>query len=380
MKTLILLLISLLFGQIIRLDLFSGATIYLQDIIVTAVLIFNFRIIFSGKIIIRNKITDILLLFLLVGILSLLFNLLLFGWQNILFSSLYLVRITAYVVCAMIIGSKLFSEKTHADKFIKIIFTYCFVFSVSGLGQYFLYPDLRNLMYLGWDPHFKRLFATLLDPNFAGFITQLGVILGVYVLNSEKYKHKYIIVVILLVIATVLTFSRSTYLSLFTGLAVLVLVNRKCLKTAFAVVLGTLLLIMIVPKPVGEGGKLERLSTVNARVENYRKYIPLFLKQPFLGYGFNTLKSLNVKLGFIKTSELKTSHSAGGVDNSFLFILMTTGVTGLILFLFFLYQIFKLNDPLITSVTASLLVHSLFQNTFFYPQIFLLYFLLLFFR
>jgi len=72
-----------------------------------------------------------------------------------------------------------------------------------------------------------------------------------------------------------------------------------------------------------------------------------------------------------------TTHAGAGVSNSYLFVLATTGIAGFLLFLFFLYFLFKilferkkqgiaLADFAIAALIG-ILVHSLFDNTFFYP-------------
>ena len=86
-------------------------------------------------------------------------------------------------------------------------------FGILGLMQFFLYPDLRNLMYLGWDPHYYRLFSTLLDPNFVGIILVLTLILGCG-LWKKKQKNFFLMIGQLIgFVSLLLTYSRSSYVS-----------------------------------------------------------------------------------------------------------------------------------------------------------------------
>ena len=53
----------------------------------------------------------------------------------------------------------------------------------------FVYPDLRNLWYLGWDPHYYRVFATLLDPNYVGILLVLTIFVWIYIwVNNKKLR------------------------------------------------------------------------------------------------------------------------------------------------------------------------------------------------
>ena len=73
-------------------------------------------------------------------------------------------------------------------------------------------------------------------------------------------------------------------------------------------------------------------------------------------------------------------HSAAGTDNSFLFILATSGLIGLTAFLYFLYKVVSLSSSklkknyfslVLFASIISLAINSLFINSLFFPQIML---------
>ena len=113
---------------------------------------------------------------------SLLLNI---GWLELpdfFISLLYLIRLLLYASLYAIILSldKKFIQKLKLFLIIPIS-----LFLISGYIQFFLYQNLRNLYYLGWDEHLYRLFSTFLDPNFAGTFFVLTFIYLLYLVFSN---------------------------------------------------------------------------------------------------------------------------------------------------------------------------------------------------
>lgn len=403
---------SLLAGQMLRIYIFGGASVTLLDLVAIGIVLVNIKTIFSWKNnLFSSALKKYMLCFIACAVISLVVNIPSFGFSAILISSLYLMRLAVYTVCAILVVKK-FNDK-HKYNFLRVFYIFTFLFSLLGLVQFVLYPDLRNLSYLGWDPHFGRIFSTFLDPNFAGFVMVMGILIGVSQCHPEQskgslnsfenkifdirpaewdirqrffamlrmtnktsilneFKLLNTLILFILISTLALTYSRSSYLSLIAGLIILSVVRHTYRKLSLIVVFTLFFLIIVSPKPIGEGGKLERASTVDARIENFGKYLNLYMQRPMLGYGFNTLKYINVNNNYINSADLNISHSAGGVDNSILFILMTTGIPGLIFSALIIIEILKYKDLLLSAIIFSLLSHTMFQNTIFYPQIFIL--------
>src|SRR3989344_1662042 len=104
--------------------------------------------------------------FLAIALISLIITRFRYGLTNMnwLISGLYLVRFTLYSFL-VVIGVWL---KKTARISLPGLFISGSMIALLGLLQYWLYPELRNLYYLGWDPHHYRVFSTMLDPNFIG--------------------------------------------------------------------------------------------------------------------------------------------------------------------------------------------------------------------
>ena len=74
-----------------------------------------------------------------------------------------------------------------------------------------------------------------------------------------------------------------------------------------------------------------------------------------------------------KVSQIQ-SNACGGSDSSFLLVLTTTGVVGLIIFINTIYIFSKIigdtkYKKVLVSVSMALFVHSFFANSLFYPWI-----------
>lgn len=230
-------------------------------------------------------------------------------------------------------------------------------------GQYLVLPDIRHLQAVGWDPHYYRVVGTLLDPGYTGIILVLFLVyLTVRMLNHNSIFHE---VLWLFTYGTLaLTYSRSSYLAFLVSQAFLSWQKRSAKLFIFSVLLLTAT-VYFLPRPGGEGVKLERTSTVSARLSSWKNSLTIFRDHPWLGVGFNTYRYAQNQYGFLDQSEWLASHAGAGADSSLLFVAATTGVIGLAAYLWYLSRLFSL--PALRYYLPALLIHSLFLNSLFYP-------------
>ena len=318
------------FGQLLSLTPF-GQLFRLQLLDVLAVLLFV-SLLPSYRKIAKDPLFKPLALFSLAALLSLVANL-----GSVSLASLaYFLRFVSYT-------SFYFAFRTEGvRKYARYLLLAAVLFLGLGLLQYFFLPDIRFLAYLGFDDHYYRLIGSFLDPNFSGLILAVLVILSPWPL------------LVIPLIALVLTFSRASFLSLAVGLIYLSLTNRRLKLLLTLLLLG--LFLYLVPKPFGEGVNLWRTFSIVSRVENQKNALLLFTQKPIFGHGFSPLK----------------------VDNSFIFVLATTGIVGFIAFVTFLKKVWLMTaDPLARTSILVILVHSLFNNSLFYSWILALFFLLI---
>jgi len=219
------------------------------------------------------------------------------------------------------------------------------------LAQYLVFPDVRALTVAEWDPHYFRVVGTLLDPGFTGLILVFTLILAT--LRNHKFLW------ILAYIPFALTYSRSSYAAFLVSMAYIAW-KIKGWKFFLGILLLFTVTIAILPRaPDGEGVKLERTNSIQARIDSWNTAWKIFTQHPILGVGFNVYR-------YAQGASLK-SHAGAGADSSLLFVAATTGTLGLLAYLWYLKRLYSL-EP-ITYYLIPLLVHSLFLNSLFYPAV-----------
>lgn len=357
------LLFTIIIGPVGEIPLnISAVHIYFTDIAVFG--LFLYWIVRFGRLYSNIKTDTILhpfLAFIAVCILSLVFTPISLTDSEKIISFLYIVRLSAYILVYISIKQLVITKQILANTIHTLLIVTLVVLSLLGWIQYFWYPDLRNLSYLGWDPHFKRIFATYFDPNFLGLILVFGFIMALH-LKSSAYKK--IAIGVLLLVTILFTYSRSTLLALSAGTALFAFLNKK-LQWWGVIFTVCLMLLFLLPRPSGEGVKLERFFTIEARMNNWSQAITLIQKYPFFGVGFDTLRFTRDNLDITDID----SHSASGFDNSFLFVAATTGILGLGVYLFFLWILMKNSPNMIKSMLSAAIVHGMFVNSLFFPWI-----------
>lgn len=321
-----------------------------------------------------------ILIFIIVGFVALLLNSYWLNLEYFLISLLYLLRWLLYASLYFIINSL---DKKFVKKLKTLILVPISFVIIGGYIQFIFYQSLRNLWYLGWDEHLYRLFAGFLDPNFTGSILVMTLIylihfaMSVYRENNKKFIFLSILG-ILNFLAVYLTYSRSALIMLLTSvIAYLVLIGQK--KIIFILVLVSVVILMLSPKSFQtEGTNLFRIKSVAERIESAQAAVKIIIKNPVIGVGFNSYRYAMNRYGIAVDGIWKTTHSGAGTDNSFLFVLATTGIIGFTCFIYLLCKIFKLClikseknkfSFVLISVLIGLIVNSLFVNSLFFVYV-----------
>lgn len=325
------------------------------------------------------------ILFIFICILSLIINSIRFSFAEILVGSLYLIRWSMYFLIVFVLMD--FQKETIVS--IKKSLTIAAAFIIfSGYVQYFLYPNLRNLFYLGWDDHLYRLFSVFLDPNFTASILSLFLfaLLPFVTSNKKLIIEKTVgvwVTFLIAFIALLLTNSRSGYIMFGVGSIILLTLLGKKKQIVF-ILLALFIGIMLLPKDLGSAGvELWRTASIFARIESAQQAWHIFRDNPLIGVGFNTYRYAQKDYGFTNQSHWELSHSGAGTDNSFLFVLATTGVIGICTYIFFWWRIIshywyryletKKSDASLYSVVLAsivgLFVNAIFINSLFYTPI-----------
>ncbi|MBI3985094.1 MAG: O-antigen ligase family protein [Candidatus Levybacteria bacterium] len=321
-----------------------------------------------------------ILLFSAVGLFPLLINSLSLTPNSFFVSLLYLVRWVLYSSIYFVLMTR---DKKFLEQFKYLLVIPISLFLLIGFVQFFYYPSLANLFYLGWDEHLYRLFSSFLDPNFAGTFFVITFLYLSY-LSWETYKKKKTNKTILLSIISLinlitiyLTYSRSALIMLLVSTTTFLVLTKK-LKLVGFVLAALILFIFISPKSFQtEGTNLLRIASGQARIESANDALKIISQNPVFGVGFNAYRYAQYKYTNLTDAKWETTHSGAGTDNSFLFVLATTGVVGFVIYIYLLYRIFilgrdKSKNPVsivLISVLAGLLVNSFFINSLFYVYI-----------
>ncbi len=258
----------------------------------------------------------------------------------------YLLRTLLYFIFfALIINEKLPLVSLRKALLIGLL-----LLLVSSLVQYVAYPDMRNLLYAGYDPHLGRLVGPYLDPNL------LGVALVLYSSTFFPWGALFLAPFLLL------TYSRIS-LSAF----ILAIIYRNRLM-GIVVLCAIAAAVFFLPRNEGIGTDLLRANSIRSKSENVQYASALWLRNPLFGIGFNTLPQQRHSL------LPYPDNSRFGIDNSILTVLATAGIVGIGTLgysIFLLWQ--RFSSPIARMLTLALLLHSVSVNSLFTPSIFILY-------
>ncbi|MDO8660112.1 MAG: O-antigen ligase family protein [Candidatus Parcubacteria bacterium] len=382
-------------GEVARLQLGSGFSLILNDLIVVGLFV-----IWSVKFLLNRKIghdelLKPIIIFSCIGLSSLLINSRLVIDQEFFVSASYMLRWVAYGSLYFIIKQ---FDINFKKKIVNLLTIMGGIMVLGGYCQYFLYPNLRNLYYLGWDEHMHRMFASFLDPNFSGafFVLYFIFLIGLMFkfIESKNFSRirlmVYMAISILTLIAIFLTYSRSALIMLLFALFVFLLIKKKK-KWIFAVIFIFMIFFAFNYQNFYiENINLFRTASTQARIKSAMEAINIIKRQPILGVGFNSYRYAQIKYGTRSNESAFKSHADAGTDNSFLFILATTGIVGFVSYLYLFFKLFRrlrvkenLSQdlvwlkPVIIASSIGILIDSLFINSLFYPFIMMWFWIML---
>lgn len=364
------------FGEILRFDLGNNIAIRVLDVTVGLTTICFILLSIKNKKPAKSYLKKPILIFSFVAFISLIVNLTWINPSQFFVAILYFVRWISYACIFFVISSL---DKKFKKTINKILLFDGLLILILGFVQYFLYPNLRNLYYLGWDEHNYRMFSVFLDPNFAGaffvlFLLFLVGLMHTYLGTKQKmYTILLAAISIFTLIAIFLTYSRSAILMLAAGLSVyLILIGKeKFLPTLFIGIIAVI--VFLTPTYNKENTNLFRVTSSMARVETYNNSLKIIKDHPFFGVGFNAYRYAQQKYKFRPVETKYSSHADAGVDNSFLFVLVTTGIMGFLAYINIWKEILvknKKSTVLIASILG-LFINSFFINSLFFPSIML---------
>ncbi len=350
-------LISLVFllslGQLQRIQITNNIAFYLHDLLIIGFLIKElFAVNLQIKKIIENvkKIKIFQKKIIFVFLISILLSWVIafiegrFDFRAIL----YLIRLIAYICFAFLLQEKI-KNKSWPWRLIS------FNILLLGFVQYFFLPDLRFLIYEGYDDHFYRLTSTILDPAFTGLI---------FVFNLNYYlwqKKKNYLLIILFLIGLLLTYSRASYLAFLLSSSLIFLLDKQNSKKIilFIICCFCLTLPFLPNKSGGDGVNLLRTVSTQKRINNDQEILQSMSKTQWL-FG----QGLLIPAKNREVSENIPSHSHFA-DNLLVFLISNIGIVGsTLLLIIFLKRTINHNKNNQNILLASLITHAMFNNSF----------------
>ena len=228
-----------------------------------------------------------------------------------------------------------------ADSAIRALRWYCTIgslWNIAGLtafGGWKLAGTFKLLIFApGWE---DRVRGLLVDPNaYGGYLASVTLVQLCLVARpcSDKRPVLGIVNSGILVLGLALADSRSAWLALLCGVAVLVLhlapaERRRLLGlgVAFGVVAPGLLWLSSQFDPVSSYEHLMRSEALDLRLDLSRAAVDTFVSSPFWGVGLGTFSTMPAARGYI-------------VHSTYLWLLAETGLVGLLLLVHLLVRVY----------------------------------------
>lgn len=372
-------IISLSLGQLALVSRGGGVPVYFFDLAVGAYAIFGtlYFLVLQKKF----ELPPVLLGFLafsVIAVISLVYRLTTLSSEEFLTSASYLIRWLLYLIAAIITYNAV-KKGVFSSSFVFNTFSISALFiSLAGFVQLAILPDFTTLdPSLGWDPHKNRLASTFFDPNFTG--GYLALILGLNLINYFKDNKKERLsfsfaglgkslgFIVIPMVALFLTFSRSSW-GMFSVIVLLLgLSNAKARWLVVLALFSAFLAYFAVPRVQTRlVGVTDPADSAAFRLVSWGNAWKIAKDNLLLGVGFNSFRFAQEDYGFFEPGT--TGGNAGsGADSSFLFVLATTGIVGLLIFT--VSYFWKVKTLTLLPLVLGLFLHSQFVNSLFYPQI-----------
>ena len=261
------------------------------------------------------------------------------------------------------------------------------VFSAFGIVQSLFLPGFAQIVYpeseayVDWDIQGHRLVSTFLDPNFAGalIVIALLVLLARLAFGVEVPLWKFLI----LFAALALTVSRSSIIAFAVGALVIASVRGLTRRVSRMAATMVLLVLPFVPVLVDYAASFNKFSvdaSAMARVVSWLRAWEIFADNFVLGVGFNTY-------GFVREAYGYTENGMASftLDGGLLFIAVMTGILGVLLYMAMVARVVSRCRSVwrnvdasaeerglclgTVAVTTALVVHSIFLNSLLLPYL-----------
>jgi len=380
LKLLIVALVcSIILGQFGRFPIEQFGAVYLSDVFAALVFaVWVWKLIFN-RFVRRFVLYEILLIaFWCITLLSLIAATSWADGTSVLIGFTYIVRLVVYTSLVFVTRDMF---EVEAYDFSRLLIFATVSFAILGLVQFVVFPDFSSFVSHGWDPHYYRVLSTFFDPNFAGMFMSLGFLYlldRLYSQNDFSRFHKVVCVLSLLtlLVAIILTFSRSTYLAFSVGIFVFSVI--KDIRIVLVMGLIGISAFMFIPRVQTRViGAVTIDETASIRITDYQRTLKIIADYPLLGVGYNTFREAQAQQGYFRDGRGVDSfggYAGAGADSSLLFTLATMGIIGFMFalslgFALVLASRKSLHKAYLFAGLTAIFVHSQFVNSLYYTWI-----------
>ena len=255
--------------------------------------------------------------------------------------------------------------------------------ALFGIVQSALLPGFAQLVPWGgggkqWDEQGRRLVSTMLDPNFAGVLVVMALLLELARVVEEQPPRRGRLLT--LTVALLLTLSRSSLLACVVGYALLLVARGVSRRLAGVTILGGVALIPFLAvylEFAASFGKLGIDGSAAQRLIPWSRAIRMVSDHPWLGVGFNAVGPAQQAYGWKPIGGAEVSF-----DGGLLFVAAMTGLVGLVVYVTLLHRVVMMCRTVwrgsanpehralaagTTAATGAVVVHSLFANSLLLP-------------
>lgn len=314
------------------------------------------------------------LFFLAITLISLILTPLTLTMTERLVSFGYTVRLGSYVLLGLVLYKGAFKEITSQINNIFIISGT--ILAIVGLFQLIFIPNIAFLSTDGWDPHYLRTVSTFLDPNFLGAFLVLPLLSLVSVIKKPMQQKILLLAFLLIYLAFITTFSRTSFLVFTTSFIIFSLLKRSLKLTALTLLLclGMVISYLTYSKAIATPRHIDRQQSAQYRVSSWQTGLKMWQQNPIFGVGFNSYRYALKEYRLMPMGVIE-GHGGTTNDSSLMFVATTTGILGFFAYLAFLASLFfaafksphHSSKAVFVSGLCGLLIGSFFTNLLFYP-------------
>ncbi|MCM8759602.1 MAG: O-antigen ligase family protein [Candidatus Omnitrophica bacterium] len=223
--------------------------------------------------------------------------------------------------------------------FFKILIVGSVVMSLYGIVQHFGFD------FFHWNIKHSAL-STFGRRNFAGEYLVFILPWALFIFLTEKKLQKlfYVLAFVLLMFHLFLTFTRASWIGFGVSmLLIALLLLRFDLKPALLKVVLVFLIFCLVFRVYGSIFQFEQ-GTLKSRILIWKTCIELIKERPIIGHGIGNFEPSYYKIAYEKENVLIPPNlRVDKAHNEFLEIAVENGIVGLLLFLFFIFTIYKMS-------------------------------------